>query len=53
MTAKQLYDNSIRYIQKVYVNPQKASAGNIENKYFSVNTYNKTISTVSSKNEDW
>lgn len=44
MTAEKLYTNAYNYIQKAYVNPQAASAGNITNEYLSVNTYKGGIS---------
>lgn len=39
LTAKQLYDNAIKYVNKTYKNPDEVIKGKIESEYLKINTY--------------
>lgn len=41
MTARKLYDNAIKYVNKNYKNPQDVIKGQIEGEYFSFDTYDE------------
>lgn len=43
MTARQLYDNAIKYVNKNFKNPQNVIKGQIEGEYFSFDTYNENF----------
>lgn len=46
VTAKDLYDNAVRYITKSYKNPEEVIKGNIEGEYLKFNTYSYGVFNV-------
>lgn len=45
-SAKELYENAIKYIHTVYKSPNDVLKGNIQNEFISFSTYNGSISKI-------
>lgn len=45
-TARQLYDNAMRYIVKTYANPDKVIKGKIEGEYIRMETFSDDMATL-------
>ncbi|KIQ22633.1 hypothetical protein RT99_05865 [Flavobacterium sp. MEB061] len=45
-TAKDLYENALRFINKNYKNPEKVITGKVENEFISINTHATDFITI-------